>query len=69
MPFLSFLILIGLSYRPTCCIHKFIKSSDQLDNELALGGRIYLAKDARQTAEMFKKTYPLYPKWKVLSLK
>ena len=37
----------------------------ELDNELAsLGGRIYLAKDSRQSSEMFKKTYSLYPKWR-----
>ena len=36
-----------------------------LDNELAsIGGKIYLAKDSRQTSEMFKKTYRSYNKWK-----
>ncbi len=41
------------------------KVLDQLDEELAsLGGKIYLAKDLRQNSEIFKKTYPLYPKWR-----
>ena len=38
---------------------------EELDNELAsIGGKIYLAKDSRQTSEMFKKTYRSYKKWK-----
>ena len=38
---------------------------EELDNELAsIGGKIYLAKDSRQTSEMFKKTYISYQKWK-----
>ena len=38
---------------------------EELDNELAsIGGKIYLAKDSRQTSEMFKKTYLSYQKWK-----
>tara|TARA_B100000242_G_scaffold293514_1_gene271908 strand:- start:11388 stop:12758 length:1371 start_codon:yes stop_codon:yes gene_type:complete len=42
-----------------------LKVLQELDNELAtLGGRIYLAKDTRQTSEIFKKTYSSYPKWK-----
>ena len=42
-----------------------LKVLEELDNELAsLGGRIYLAKDSRQSSEMFKKTYSLYPKWR-----
>ena len=42
-----------------------LKVLEELDNELAsLGGRIYLAKDTRQTAEIFKKTYLSYEKWK-----
>ena len=36
-----------------------------LDNELAsIGGKIYLAKDLRQTSDIFKKTYHLYKEWK-----
>ena len=39
----------------------------ELDNELAsIGGKIYLAKDSRQTSEMFKKTYLSYQKWKTI---
>ena len=38
---------------------------EELDIELAsLGGKIYLAKDSRQTAEMFKKTYSSYKEWR-----
>ena len=31
---------------------------------LNAGGRIYLAKDSRQSKEMFQSTYPLLNKWK-----
>ena len=35
-----------------------------LDNEIAdKGGRIYLAKDSRQSSEMFFKTYNQFKKW------
>ena len=35
-----------------------------LDNEIAdKGGRIYLAKDSRQSSEMFLKTYTQFEKW------
>ncbi len=38
---------------------------DELDKELAsIGGKIYLAKDSRQTPMMFKKSYLLYEKWR-----
>tara|TARA_Y100000589_G_scaffold316533_1_gene341381 strand:+ start:3804 stop:5174 length:1371 start_codon:yes stop_codon:yes gene_type:complete len=38
---------------------------NQLDEELAsLGGKIYLAKDSRQSSEIFKKTYSFYLDWK-----
>ncbi len=43
---------------------------DELDIELAsLGGKIYLAKDTRQSSEIFKRTYSLYPKWRVIKNK
>ncbi len=38
---------------------------NQLDNDIAdVGGRIYLAKDSRQSAAIFKKTYPFFEDWK-----
>ncbi len=38
---------------------------EELDKELAsLGGRIYLAKDLRQSPEIFKQTYCSYSKWR-----
>ena len=38
---------------------------EELDNELAsIGGKIYLAKDSRQSSEIFKKTYLSFQKWK-----
>jgi len=38
---------------------------DELDNELAtLGGKVYLAKDSRQSPQMFKKSYLKYQEWK-----
>ena len=44
---------------------KLLKILDQIDKELAeLGGKIYLAKDLRQSSEIFKKTYVLYDHWK-----
>ena len=44
---------------------KLIKVLEELDNELAtLGGKIYLAKDLRQSANIFKKTYQFYPQWR-----
>ena len=40
---------------------------DELDNELAtLGGKVYLAKDSRQSPEMFKKSYLKYQEWKAI---
>ena len=36
----------------------------EIDEEIAeIGGRIYLAKDSRQSALTFKKTYKLYNSW------
>ncbi len=38
---------------------------NDLDKELAeLGGKIYLAKDLRQSSQIFKKTYSFYKHWK-----
>ena len=38
---------------------------NDLDEEIAnSGGRLYLAKDSRQSELIFKKTYPNYHKWK-----
>ncbi len=38
---------------------------EELDIELAsIGGKIYLAKDSRQSSIMFKKSYPFYEKWR-----
>jgi len=38
---------------------------DELDNELVtLGGKVYLAKDSRQSPEIFKKSYLKYREWK-----
>jgi len=40
---------------------------EELDIELAsIGGKIYLAKDSRQTPMMFKKSYPFYEKWRFI---
>ncbi len=37
----------------------------ELDIELAsIGGKLYLAKDSRQTPNMFRKSYPFYEKWR-----
>ncbi len=37
---------------------------DQLDQEVAAaGGRLYLAKDSRQSATMFRNSYPRLPEW------
>ena len=37
----------------------------ELDIELAsIGGKLYLAKDSRQTPSMFRKSYPFYEKWR-----
>ena len=42
-----------------------IKVLEELDNKLAsLGGKLYLAKDSRQSSEMFKRTYKYYPEWR-----
>ena len=50
--------------------HKLLKILDDLDEELAkCGGKIYLAKDARQSSNMFKKTYKSYENWKNIKLK
>ncbi len=39
---------------------------DELDNLIAkAGGRIYLAKDSRQSSSIFKKTYERYDEWKL----
>ncbi len=44
---------------------KLLRVLNTLDDELAaLGGKIYLAKDLRQSSEMFKRTYPSYNKWR-----
>lgn len=38
---------------------------DQLDQEVAAaGGRLYLAKDSRQSAAMFARSYPGLPRWR-----
>ena len=38
---------------------------DQLDEEVAAaGGRLYLAKDSRQTENMFKHSYPRFNEWR-----
>ena len=38
---------------------------EELDIELAsIGGKLYLAKDSRQTPNMFRKSYPFYEKWR-----
>ncbi len=43
------------------------KILDELDIELSnIGGKLYLAKDTRQSSEIFKKTYKNYPKWKTI---
>ena len=48
---------------------KLLEVLDELDKELAdLGGKLYLAKDLRQSAEMFKKTYCFYPRWKEIKM-
>ena len=40
---------------------------EELDIELAsIGGKIYLAKDSRQTPFMFKKSYLFYEKWRCI---
>ena len=37
---------------------------NEIDIEIAnIGGKIYLAKDSRQSAEIFHKTYKSYSKW------
>jgi decaprenylphospho-beta-D-ribofuranose 2-oxidase len=37
---------------------------DQLDQQVAaVGGRLYLAKDSRQSAGMFRNSYPRLPEW------
>ncbi len=37
---------------------------DQLDQQVAAaGGRLYLAKDSRQSAGMFRRSYPRLPEW------
>ena len=42
-----------------------LKMLDQLDEAVAAaGGRIYLAKDARQSPEMFRRGYPDLAMWK-----
>ena len=44
-----------------------MKVLQELDNKLAsLGGKLYLAKDSRQSSEMFKKTYKYYQEWRVI---
>jgi len=46
---------------------KLLSVLEELDNELAsLGGKIYLAKDLRQSPEIFKKTYSSYSKWRTI---
>lgn len=40
------------------------KTLSKLDHKIALaGGRIYLAKDSRQSPKIFKSTYPLFNEW------
>ena len=47
-----------------------LKILNVLDEELAkCGGKIYLAKDVRQSSTTFKKTYKLFQNWKKLKLK
>lgn len=49
---------------------KLFNVLDDLDEELAkCGGKIYLAKDVRQSSVTFKRTYKLLEKWKELKLK
>ena len=43
---------------------------DELDEEVAAaGGRLYLAKDSRQTEYMFKKSYPRLNEWRAICRK
>ena len=42
---------------------------NDLDEEVAnSGGKLYLAKDSRQSELIFKKTYPKYHEWKKIKL-
>lgn len=51
-------------------IPKINKILDFLDKEIAnSGGKIYLTKDSMQSAEIFKKTYPNFQKWKKIKKK
>ena len=44
---------------------KVLNVLEELDSKLlALGGKIYLAKDSRQSPEMFKASYPEYSEWR-----
>jgi len=46
-------------------IKGLLETLNSLDELVAnAGGRIYLAKDSRQSSKMFKKSYPRYEEWK-----
>ena len=46
-----------------------LNTLNALDKELEeCGGRIYLAKDIRQSSKTFKSTYQLFQKWKNLKI-
>jgi len=46
-----------------------LNTLNNLDQELEeSGGRIYLAKDIRQSPKTFKNTYKLFEKWKKLKI-
>ena len=46
-------------------IDGLLSSLDELDQEVAAaGGRLYLAKDSRQSAAMFQRTYPRLEEWR-----
>ena len=49
------------------CLPNLFQTLNKIDEEIAnAGGRIYLAKDSRQSANMFRSTYPRFNEWKAV---